>query len=244
MILFKDVSKVYPTEAQDFYAVKNLNLNINRQEIFGIVGESGAGKSTILKLINQLEKQDSGQIIVDGVDIGTLTKRDLQKKRQNIGVIFQNFNLLTNKTVFENVAIVLKLKSNIDEEKINKALSFVNLSEKKDQYPSTLSGGEKQRVAIARALVSEPDILLCDEATSALDHQTTLEVIGLLKKVHQTFHTTIVFVTHELNVAKSLCDRVAIMEKGQVKDVVTVAKKEMGEQIINYADYAKEVLIQ
>ncbi|HEY4537158.1 MAG TPA: ATP-binding cassette domain-containing protein [Erysipelothrix sp.] len=244
MILFENVSKSYPNDKDDFYAVKNLNLRIDKEEIFGIVGESGAGKSTILKLINQLEKQDKGRIFIDGEDIGALSKAKLQKKRQNIGVIFQNFNLLKNKTVYDNVAISLKMQNKINEEKILNALAFVSLLDKKDQYPATLSGGEKQRVAIARAIVSEPEILLCDEATSALDHQTTLEVLELLEKVQQTYKTTIVFITHELTVAKTLCDRVAIMEKGALKEVVSVNKMKRQKQILNYADYAKEVLVQ
>lgn len=244
MILLEEVSKYYPNGNENFYAVKDLSLAIKSNEIFGIVGESGAGKSTVLKLINQLEKQDKGNIMVDGINIAHLSKKDLQIKRQEIGVIFQNFNLLKNKTVYENVAIALKLKNTINEEKIVQALAFVNLEDKKDQYPSTLSGGEKQRVAIARAIVAEPKVLLCDEATSALDYQTTQDVLNLLKKVHQTFGTTIVFVTHELGAAKAICDRVAIMEKGELMDIIDVSKKDMQQSKVSYAQFAKEVLVQ
>lgn len=242
MIVFKQVSKHYQNNGIRFAAVNSLDLEIKDQEIFGILGESGAGKSTILRLINQLEKQDKGLISIDGIDIAQLKKKELQILRQDIAFVFQNYNLLRNKTVFHNVKIALNLQGIDDDEAVLDALNYVGLADKKKQYPAQLSGGEKQRVAIARAIVSKPKILLCDEPSSALDQKTTTEMLSLLKKINHDLGTTIVIVTHELAVAKEICDRVAIMEHGELKELVHVNNVKMQDIGISYSDYAKEVL--
>lgn len=242
MIVFKQVSKHYQNNGTRFAAVNSLDLEIKDQEIFGILGESGAGKSTILRLINQLEQQDSGIISIDGIDIAQLKKKELQILRQDIAFVFQNYNLLKNRTVYHNVNIALKLKGIDDEQAVIDALNYVGLADKKNQYPAHLSGGEKQRVAIARAIVTQPKILLCDEPSSALDQKTTSEMLALLKKINGDFGTSIVLVTHELGVAKEICDRVAIMEHGELKELVHVNNVKMQDIGISYSDYAKEVL--
>ncbi len=242
MIVFKQVSKHYQNNGIRFAAVNSLDLEIKDQEIFGILGESGAGKSTILRLINQLEKQDKGLISIDGIDIAQLKKKELQILRQDIAFVFQNYNLLRNKTVFHNVKIALNLQGIDDDKAVLDALNYVGLADKKKQYPAQLSGGEKQRVAIARAIVSKPKILLCDEPSSALDQKTTTEMLSLLKKINNDLGTTIVIVTHELAVAKEICDRVAIMEHGELKELVHVNNVKMQDIGISYSDYAKEVL--
>lgn len=220
-----------------------INLTIEKSEIFGIIGQSGAGKSTLLKLINKLEDFDSGTLFVNGQSLETITKSSLQKLRFETGMIFQNFNLLDHLTVYENVELQLKLQGKSNQTKIEELLAFVNMSDKRDAYPHTLSGGQLQRVAIARALVSDPSILLCDEATSALDSVSSQEVIDLLRRVNQTFKTTIVIVTHDLNVAKQLCDRVAVLEDGIITDIINVHKSDT-QNVDNFKKRAREVLSQ
>ena len=215
-----DVTKVYRTKKGDINALDHVNLTIEKGQVFGIVGYSGAGKSTLLRLINRLEKPSTGQVFVEGSEITALKESALRKQRQNIGMIFQQFNLFKSKTVSDNIRYPLKLTKKYSkqeiEARVDELLSFVGLSDKKDDYPNQLSGGQKQRIGIARALATEPDILLCDEATSALDPETTDDILELLKKINQQLNITIVIITHEMEVVKKICDEVAVMEKGKV----------------------------
>lgn len=221
MISIQNLSKFYSSKKTSIAALSNINLTIKQGEIFAIIGSSGAGKSTLLRCINLLEKPSTGSVIIDNVDLMTLNHQQLRNERKKIAMIFQHFNLINNKTVFENIALPLKINGELDlkQNKINELLELVELSDKKDAYPNQLSGGQKQRVAIARALISEPKLLLCDEATSALDPQTTKEVLALLKKINQTLNLTIVLITHEMDVVRNLCDRFAIINKGQISEV-------------------------
>lgn len=214
MIEFKEVSKIYRHESQAIPALQNINLKVLDQEILGIVGQSGSGKSTILKLLNQMEELTSGQLLFDDQDISKLPIKQQRLFRKKLGMIFQQFNLLNNITVFDNVALPLKLIGKKDSKKVRKLLDFVGMSDKEKVYPSQLSGGESQRVAIARALVSEPDILLCDEPTSALDPQNAAEIVSLLKQVNADFQTTVIVVSHDFGIIKSLCQRAILLEKG------------------------------
>lgn len=207
------------------HALNNVSLKINEGEIFGIIGKSGAGKSTLLRCINLLERPDTGTVTVNNQNMMALSSQALREARHHIGMIFQHFNLLQSKTVFENIALPLRIQ-NLPEEKIQKRvgelLSLVELAHKKDQYPAALSGGQKQRVAIARALSSEPQVLLCDEATSALDPDTTTAILALLKKINHDYNITIVFITHEMDVLKQLAHRVAFMENGQITGLIAL----------------------
>ena len=228
MIQLIDVSKTFDSESGTVHAVKDVNIKIEEAEIFGVIGYSGAGKSTLVRCINLLERPTKGQVLIDGVDLCTLNEKDLRKHRQKIGMIFQQFNLLGSRTVFENVAFPLKYqgisKKDI-EDRVNSLLELVGISDKAKAYPSQLSGGQKQRVAIARALANKPGILLCDEATSALDPQTTQSILKLLKDVNKKLGITIVIITHEMSVIKDICHRVAVMEDGNVvelNDVVSI----------------------
>lgn len=219
MIEFENVSKVFQVKENKVDALKNVNLKIEEGDIYGIIGFSGAGKSTLLRTINALEKPTNGRVLINGEDIHQLSSSELRKKRKSIGMIFQQFNLLETKTVYENVALPLKLNK-VPKEQIKKRvteiLEFVELSDKSRSYPSKLSGGQKQRVGIARALATEPSILLSDEATSALDPKTTASILKLLKKINQELHITIVLITHEMNVIQSICNHVAVMENGEI----------------------------
>lgn len=219
MIQLEQVSKSFHSAAGNVHAVKNVSLEIQDGEIFGIIGFSGAGKSTLVRCINLLERPTSGKVIVNGKDLTQLEKKELRDVRKKIGMIFQHFNLMRSRTVYQNIAFPLKKSGLTKEEKDKKIkylLELVGLIDKKNAYPSQLSGGQKQRVAIARALANDPDVLLCDEATSALDPQTTKSILKLLKKVNEELNITIVLITHEMAVVKDICDRVAIMEKGIV----------------------------
>lgn len=219
MIEFQNVSKDFQIKESKVEALKNVNLKIENGDIYGIIGFSGAGKSTLLRTINALEKPTEGRVLIDGEDINQLTPSRLREKRKRIGMIFQQFNLLETKTVYENVALPLKLNK-VPKEQIKKRveeiLEFVELSDKSQAYPAKLSGGQKQRVGIARALATEPSILLSDEATSALDPKTTASILKLLKKINRELHITIVLITHEMNVIQSICNHVAVMEKGEI----------------------------
>lgn len=220
MIELINVNKIFSADSGEVYAVKDANLIIKQGEIYGIIGHSGAGKSTLVRCINLLERPDEGsQVIIDGEDLMTLSEHDLRYKRHKIGMIFQQFNLLSARTVFENVAFPLRYqhysKDEINE-KVTDLLELVGLADKAEAYPSQLSGGQKQRVAIARALANDPTILLCDEATSALDPQTTQSILALLKNLNTRLGLTIVIITHEMHVVKSVCDRVAVMEGGRI----------------------------
>ena len=221
MIQLQNVSKTFTVNGNDVHAVKNVNLDIHDGEIFGIIGFSGAGKSTLVRCINLLERPSKGSVFVNGQDLMRLDAKALREVRKKIGMIFQHFNLMRSRTVYQNVAFPLK-HSKLSKEELDKKilslLELVDLKEKKDAYPSQLSGGQKQRVAIARALANDPDVLLCDEATSALDPQTTQAILKLLKQVNEKLGITIVLITHEMGVIKDICDRVAVMENGEVKE--------------------------
>ncbi len=225
MITFTNVSKAFKTSKGLIHAVDDVSLEINDGEIFGIIGYSGAGKSTLLRVINQLEIQDSGSVEIDGVSIEKLSKKQLLKQRCQIGMIFQHFNLLWSRTVFENIALPLELAGVNKKDqitKVNELIDLVGLQGKQDSYPSNLSGGQKQRVAIARALANDPKILLCDEATSALDPQTTEAILDLLKEINSRLKITIVLITHQMEVVSKLCHKVAVMVDGKVVEVNSV----------------------
>ena len=215
----KQLYKTFHTKKQDIEVLRGIDLSVGKGDIYGIVGFSGAGKSTLVRCINRLEEPDSGSVRIGDKEITSLGKAELNRQRRKIGMIFQHFNLLRSRTVYQNIAFPLR-KSSLSkaekDEKINSLLELVGLADKKDAYPSQLSGGQKQRVAIARALANDPKVLLCDEATSALDPQTTKSILGLLKKVNEELSITIVLITHEMAVVKDICDRVAIMELGRV----------------------------
>lgn len=220
MIELKNINKTFLDKNKNiFYAAKDVNITINDGEIFGIIGFSGAGKSTVVRCINLLGRPESGSVIVNGKDMISLSEKELRLERKKIGMIFQHFNLMPSRTVFENIAFPLKhtgLSKNEIKEKVHSLLELVELSDKESNYPSQLSGGQKQRVAIARALANDPKILLCDEATSALDPTTTKQILELLKKLRSQLGITIVIITHQINVVKDICDKVAVMEKGVV----------------------------
>lgn len=222
MIEFKNVTVQFTREDKIFTAVDAANLEIKKGEFFGIVGSSGAGKSTLVRTVNLLQRPTSGSVIVDGKDITKLEGAELCALRLKIGMIFQHFNLVKNASVFDNVAFALKASNTPKSEiapRVDKLLELVGLSDKAKLYPNSLSGGQKQRVAIARALANNPEILLCDEATSALDPDNTKEVIQTLKNIKQKYPITVLFITHQMEVAKSLFDRVAVMSNSKVVEV-------------------------
>ncbi len=219
MIELRNVNKTFHSEGVTVEAVKNVNIKIEDGEIFGIIGYSGAGKSTLVRCINLLERPTSGEVLVDEVDLTSLSEKNLRNARKGIGMIFQQFNLFSSRTVFQNIEYPLKHSKLTKVEKkkrVEELLRLVELESKAKVYPSQLSGGQKQRVAIARALASNPKILLCDEATSALDPQTTLSILKLLKQLNKQLGITIIMITHEMQVIKEICDRVAVMENGKV----------------------------
>ncbi len=236
MIEFQQVSKQYAST----HALKDITFTVQKGEIVGVIGKSGAGKSTLIRCANLLEKPSSGKVFVDGLELTSMASSGLRAARKQIGMIFQQFNLLQSKTVFENIALPLKL----DHKKTDKILSLlklVGLEDKKDQYPSQLSGGQKQRVAIARALALEPKILLCDEATSALDPQNTEAILYLLKKINIELGLTILLITHEMHVIKHSCDRVLVLddgkivEEGKIADVFASPKKAITQYFVDSA---------
>ncbi len=219
MIQLINVTKSFYTKGTETDAVKSVSLDIQDGEIFGIIGYSGAGKSTLVRCINMLEKPTGGKVIVNGVDMTSLGERKLRAQRRNIGMIFQNFNLMPSRTASQNIAYPLQfrgLDKNAIQEKTRSLLELTGLSDKAASYPSELSGGQKQRVAIARALATDPEILLCDEATSALDPQTTQSILELLKSLNRKLGITIVIITHQMQVIKEICSRAAIMENGSI----------------------------
>ena len=205
--------------------MKGIDLEIERGEIFGIIGLSGAGKSTLVRCINMLERPTSGEVFVDGKDMMKLSESELRDARKNIGMIFQHFNLLSSATVYENIAFPLTLSNTPKDEiekKVRPLLELVGLKDKADVYPSQLSGGQKQRVGIARALASDPKILLCDEATSALDPQTTKSILALIKDINKKLALTVVVITHEMQVIKEICDKVAVISDGVIAELGSV----------------------
>ena len=221
MIDLSHIEKIYDSPSGPVRAIKDISLHINRGEIYGIIGLSGAGKSTLVRCINLLERPTSGRVTVDGQDITAMSESQLRQARKSIGMIFQHFNLLSSATVYENVAFLLRLvntaKEKIDK-KVTELLELVGLADKASQYPSQLSGGQKQRVGIARALASEPKILLCDEATSALDPQTTKAILQLIRDINAKLKLTVVVITHEMQVIKDICDKVAVIDKGVIAE--------------------------
>ncbi|ART80228.1 methionine ABC transporter ATP-binding protein MetN [Oceanisphaera avium] len=226
MIKLININKRYGDGPQAVHAVRNINLSVSPGQIMGVIGESGAGKSTLIRCVNMLEQPTSGQVLVDNQDLTLLKANQLPAARRNIGMIFQHFNLLSSRTVFANVALPLELagmsKAAI-KNRVHELLELVGLSNRAHTYPNALSGGQKQRVAIARALAPKPKVLLCDEATSALDPNTTHSILNLLKDLNRKLGLTILLITHEMQVVKSICDRVAIISDGELIEEGEVA---------------------
>jgi len=219
MIQLSNISKSFEVKAARIDALKDISLSIAKGEIFGVIGASGAGKSTLIRCINLLERPDNGQVIIEDDDLMSLSPRDLMLKRRKIGMIFQHFNLLSSRTVYGNISFPLELEGKSTEfvsQKVSELLRLVGLEDKANVYPANLSGGQKQRVAIARALANDPYILLCDEATSALDPATTKSILKLLKKINKQLDLTILLITHEMDVIKSICDQVAVLDHGKL----------------------------
>ncbi|HCF7538328.1 TPA: methionine ABC transporter ATP-binding protein [Pseudomonas aeruginosa] len=227
MIEFHDVHKTYRVAGREIPALQPTRLNIQAGQIFGLIGHSGAGKSTLLRLINRLEEPSGGRILVEGKDVTALDAEGLRRFRQRVGMIFQHFNLLSSKTVADNIAMPLRLAGGFSraevDARVSELLARVGLSDHARKYPAQLSGGQKQRVGIARALACRPSILLCDEATSALDPQTTASVLQLLAEINRELKLTIVLITHEMDVIRRVCDQVAVMDGGAIVEQGDVA---------------------
>lgn len=219
IISFENLSKRYEKKGQTFVALDNVTFKVNKGDVYGLIGFSGAGKSTLLRMVNALETPTEGKVFVKGVDLTSLKESKLREIRKDIGMIFQEFNLLETKTVFDNIAIPLVLRHENKQKikaRVEELLKFVGLEDKAKALPGELSGGQKQRVGIARALATEPEILLCDEATSALDPDTTESILNLLARVNKELNVTILFVTHTIRVVQKLCNKVAILEHGKL----------------------------
>lgn len=242
MIELKDVVKVYPRRGgEDVVALGGISLTIPRGEIHGIVGQSGAGKSTLVRCLTALEKPTSGTILVDGKDLSTLSQRDLRDARRSIGMVFQGANLLDSRTAAGNISYPLhlaKMEKKERRERVEEMLNLVGLADRAQSYPSELSGGQRQRVGIARAMADRPSVLLCDEPTSALDTETTNQILDLLKEVRDQYGVTVVIITHEMNVVRSICDSVTLLEggviteSGKVGDVVRDVDSPLARQIL------------
>ncbi|MDO8954917.1 MAG: methionine ABC transporter ATP-binding protein [Gammaproteobacteria bacterium] len=219
MIELKGLNKTYCSKQGDYHALKNISLKVAKGEIYGIIGRSGAGKSSLVRCVNLLERPDTGEVIVDGANLLELNAEALREKRHSIGMIFQHFNLLNSRTIYDNIALPLELigitKPYIAK-RVNALLELTGLSAHKNHYPAQLSGGQKQRVAIARALATSPKVLLSDEATSSLDPETTQSILSLLKQINRELNLTILLITHEMDVIKSICDRAGILDKGEL----------------------------
>lgn len=250
MIDLKDVSVIFQGDKQkEIKAVQNVSLHVNKGDVYGIVGYSGAGKSTLVRTINLLQRPTSGKVVINKKVITDLSEKELRQARKKIGMIFQHFNLMGSRTIFDNVAFPLKrsklTKSQISK-KVLELLDLVGLGDKADAYPSQLSGGQKQRVAIARALANDPEILLCDEATSALDPKTTSSILELLKKLNKNLGLTIVIITHEMQVVKEICNKVAVMEDGHVieegslLEIFTSPQNQLTKDFINTATHVDQ----
>ena len=241
MIELKSLSKVYNGSAGEVVAIKDINLTIEDGDIFGIIGLSGAGKSTLIRCVNFLEKPTSGQVIFDGTDLGAISKKELLKQRQKMSMIFQNFNLLSQRTALDNICYPLEIAGVSKKEaraRAKELLKVVGLEDKAKAYPVQLSGGQKQRVAIARALATNPSVLLCDEAPSALAPNTTAQILSLLKEINEKMGVTIIVITHEMKVIEQICNKVAVIDKsriveeGPVKEVFTSPKSQIAKQLI------------
>ena len=242
IIRLRGVCKTFHTKDGDVKALRNIDLDIGRGDIFGVIGYSGAGKSTLIRIVNLLERPDSGKVLVDGVSLTEVSPAELRRIRGGIGMIFQGFNLMSSIDVFSNIAAPLKNKGMRGEEirkKVRELLKLVGLEDREHAYPNQLSGGQKQRVAIARALSSDPQILLCDEATSALDPNTTQSILQLLREIHDKLGITIVVITHQMEVVRSICNRVAVMEQGEIVeqgsivDVFTDPQSDIGKAFVS-----------
>jgi len=241
MIELKHITKIFQEEGRATTALSDVSLKVSEGKIVGVIGESGAGKSTLIRCVNLLECPTSGEVYVDGDNLMLLSSSELTKARRNIGMIFQHFNLLASRTVSENIAFPLELdktpKTNI-KARVEELLKLVGLENKANEYPSNLSGGQKQRVAIARALARNPKVLLCDEATSALDPATTHSILALLKDINKQMSITILLITHEMEVVKSICDEVAVLNNGELIEQGTISaifshpKSELTQQLI------------
>ena len=220
-ISFRGVAKVYVSPRGEIGALRGVDIDVPEGGVFGVIGRSGAGKSSLLRLVNRLESATLGEVVVDGVDVGSLDGEALIALRRRVGMIFQHFNLISTKTVAQNVALPLKVagwrRADI-EARVAETLELVGLSDKRHAYPGRLSGGQKQRVGIARALAGRPKILLCDEATSALDPETTQSILALLKDINRRFGITIMLITHEMSVIREICDEVLVLEAGEVAE--------------------------
>ena len=227
MIKLSNITKVFQQGTRTIQALNNVSLHVPAGQIYGVIGASGAGKSTLIRCVNLLERPTSGQVLVDGQDLTRLSAGELTLARRQIGMIFQHFNLLNSRTVAGNVALPLELgnlsKADIAQ-RVTELLELVGLADKRDAWPANLSGGQKQRVAIARALASNPKVLLCDEATSALDPATTRSILELLKDINRRLGITILLITHEMDVVKRICDRVAVISNGQLIEQDTVSE--------------------
>jgi len=227
MIEILNVTKSFKTKNKTIHALADVSLTVEKGEIFGVIGTSGAGKSTLIRCVNLLEKPNDGKVIVDNIELTKLSDSQLTLERRKIAMIFQHFNLLSSRTVFDNIAFPLELegKSKSEtKEKVNSLLELVGLNDKAKDYPANLSGGQKQRVAIARALANDPKVLLCDEATSALDPATTKSILKLLKSINQKLNLTILLITHEMEVIKTICDKVAVIDHGKLVEQGNVEK--------------------
>lgn len=219
MIRLEHISKTFKTKDGNVHALKDVSIHVKKGMIYGIIGYSGAGKSTLVRCINLLEVPDEGKVIFDGQNLLELNEKGLREARQKMGMIFQHFNLMSAQTVFDNIALPMRMEKKSKEEiekKVTELLELIDLADRRDSYPSQLSGGQKQRVAIARALASDPKVLLCDESTSALDPQTTQSILKLIRDINKKLGLTVVVITHEMLVVKEICDRVAVMDAGRI----------------------------
>lgn len=251
MIRLEGISKSFPQKNQSLEVLKQVDLEIQKGEIFGIIGMSGAGKSTLVRCINLLERPSAGKVFLDGLELTALPEKELREQRRSMGMIFQQFHLLMQRTALENVCFALEIagesKKNA-EKRAQELLDLVGLGDRLDAYPSQLSGGQKQRVAIARALATQPKVLLCDEATSALDPNTTAGVLRLLKDINERLGITIVVITHEMMVIREICNRVAIIDSGQIAEMGSVEqifrapKTQAGRDLVYHEGTKKEAL--
>jgi len=241
MIELKNITKKFHQKNREIIALSQVSLTVPKGKIFGVIGASGAGKSTLIRCVNLLERPTSGQVIVDGQNLMELSASDLAKERRQIGMIFQHFNLLSSRTVSQNIAFPLELDKLPKQEinsRVSELLALVGLEEKHNDYPANLSGGQKQRVAIARTLASNPKVLLCDEATSALDPATTKSILDLLKDINKRLNITILLITHEMDVVKNICDQVAVIsggeliEQGSVSEIFAHPKTDLTKEFI------------